>query len=121
MSAPRLTQAELNQFTGSECYYRHSLNPRTVYTEGVQFLAARAGAYWLLDEILLIQPPAGEMALPEFQCWTLTVHEDRSATLVCRDGDDAECYRKRIPWTDFPLPSVELWFANSTLYLPSEH
>jgi hypothetical protein len=26
-----------------------------------------------------------------------------------------------IPWTDFPLDTVTLWFADGTLYLPSEH
>jgi hypothetical protein len=118
---PPLTLAELRQFSGSETWYRHALNRRTVYTEGVQFLAERAGAYWLLDEILLIQIEAARFNLPDFQCWKLTVHEDRSATLVCLDGDMVERYRKRISWTDFPLPDVELWFANDTLYLPSEH
>lgn len=118
---PRLAIAELRQFTGSETWYRHALNRRTVYTEGVQFLAERAGAYWLVDEILLIQPEAAKLKLPEFQCWKLTVHEDRSAALVCFDGNYAERYRKRISWTDFPLPEIELWFANNTLYLPSEH
>jgi hypothetical protein len=26
-----------------------------------------------------------------------------------------------IEYTDFPLPKIELWFANDTVYLPSEH
>lgn len=118
---PRLTQADLNQFTGSETWWRHPLNRRTTYTDGVQFLAERAGAYWLIDEILLIQPDAAKLGLPEFQFWRLKVLPDRSATLLCHDGDGVIAYAKDISWTDFPLDVVELWFTNDVLYLPSEH
>jgi hypothetical protein len=41
--------------------------------------------------------------------------------LICTDGDDERLYVHPIPWTDFPLDTVTLWFANRTLYLPSEH
>jgi hypothetical protein len=57
----------------------------------------------------------------EFQVWTLRVRKDRSATLTCTDGNDVELYSHPIPWTDFPLDAVTLWFAHGTLYLPSEH
>lgn len=120
MSSP-FDPNDLKQFTGSETYYRHSLNRRVIYTEGVQFLAVNAQCYWLLDEIMLIQPPLTQIQLPEFQCWTLTVKPDSSAVLVCTDGNNNEAYRKHIPWTDFPFARVDLWFANDTLYLPSEH
>ncbi len=116
-----LSAADLAQFTGSETYYRHPLNRKCVYTEGVQFLAAKAGAYWLLDEILLVQPHEPILQAAELQVWTLTVHESRSADLVCTDGNDHRLYAKAITWTDFPLRTVSLWFANHTLYLPSEH
>jgi len=115
-----LTAADLRQFTGSECVYRHTLNRKCVYTEGVQYLAEKAGAYWLVDEILLVQPYDPALKAAEFQAWTLTVRDDRSAMLVCTDGNDNQLYAKRIPWTDFPLSSVDLWLENNTLYLPSE-
>lgn len=118
---PRLTHADLNQFTGSECWYRHPLNRRTTYTDGVRFLAEQAGAYWLIDEILLIQPHAADLGLPAFQFWRLKVLPDQSASLLCHDGDGVIAYAKDIPWTDFPLDVVELWFTNDVLYLPSEH
>lgn len=116
-----LTLSELAQFTGSEVFYRHPLTAGCVYTEGVQYLAEKASAYWLIDAILCPQRTQENLRKAEFQVWTLTVREDRSAMLVCDDGDDNIVDSHSIPWTDFPLPRVTLWFANNTLYLPSEH
>lgn len=118
---PVLTAQDLAQFTGSDTFYRHALSGGCVYTEGVQYLAEAGSAYWLLDAILCPQPHEPALRSAEFQVWTLTVREDRSASLICTDGDDARVYVHPIPWTDFPLRSVVLWFANRTLYLPSEH
>lgn len=121
MEKPSLTLANLNQFTGSETFYRHMLNRKCVFTEGVQYLAEQAGAYWLVDEIILAQPYEASLKREEFQVWKLSVRANRSAVLTCTDGNDNHVYAKDIPWTDFPLHEIELWFANNTLYLPSEH
>jgi len=51
-----LNAADLARFTGTEQWFRHSINSKVLYTEGTQYLAEHAGAYWLLDEIALIQP-----------------------------------------------------------------
>ena len=52
----KLTKSS-GQFTGSENWYRHGLIRNVLYTEGAKFVAEGGGAYWLLDEIALIQPP----------------------------------------------------------------
>lgn len=111
----------LAQFTGSETFYRHALSGGCLYTEGAQYLAEAASAYWLLDAILCPQPHNVVLRSAEFQVWTLNVEKDRSAKLICTDGDNGHLYTHVIKWTDFPLDSVTLWFANQTLYLPSEH
>ena len=59
--------------------------------------------------------------LQEFGTWKLEVNEDKSAILVCEDGNDHELYREKIEWIDFPLNKIELWFVNGVLILPSEH
>ena len=46
----------MRQFTGSEHWYRHALNRKIVFTDGAKHVADHGGAYWLLDEIALIQP-----------------------------------------------------------------
>jgi hypothetical protein len=53
--------------------------------------------------------------------WTLTVKPDRTATLACGDGNGNTVFEKPIPFTDFPVDRVTLWFENNTIYLPSEH
>ena len=46
----------LNQFTGSEHWYRGTMNRKVVFTDGANHVADSGGAYWLLDEIAIIQP-----------------------------------------------------------------
>jgi len=53
--------------------------------------------------------------------WTLTVKDDRSATLVCDGGNHNAVATKDIPFTDFPPEGVRLYFANNVIYLASEH
>ena len=121
VASTALKAQDLTQFTGSETFYRHALSGGCVYTEGVQYLAEAGSAYWLIDAILCPQPHHPALRNAEFQVWTLSVQADRSATLICTDGDDECLYVHPVPWTDFRLDSVSLWFANRTLYLPSEH
>jgi hypothetical protein len=121
MTTKTLTPADLAMFTGSERFYRHSINRKVVYTEGAQHVAAAGGAYWLLDEISLIQPYDARVGAEEFQVWKLMVRPDRTATLLCEDRNDNVVFSKEIPYTDFPLDAITLWFANDTIYLPSEH
>lgn len=121
MSNTRLTKADLHQFIGSECVYRHALVRDVVYTEGAQYLAQRAGAYWLLDEIALAQRGDRRIAAEEFQTWRLSVAADRSAQLTCEDGNGRIVFRKKIEWTDFPLDDIVLYFTNRTILLPSEN
>lgn len=119
--AKPFTLQDLAQFTGSEIFYRHALSGGCVYTQGVQYLAEAASAYWLLDAILCPQGFVACLRSAEFQVWTLSVREDRSATLACSDGNDNAIHAVEIPWTDFPLTAVTLWFVDRTLLLPSEY
>jgi hypothetical protein len=101
MTAPKLTHAKLRQFTGTENWYRHAINPAVLYTDGAKYLAEKAGAYWLLDEIALIQPYNKSVAAQKFQVWKLTVNADRAAALTCRGGNNNVIFRKQIDYTDF--------------------
>jgi hypothetical protein len=116
-----LTQSDLDQFTGTENWHRHCINRNVLFTDGARFLADRAGAYWLLDEIAIVQPHDPRVAAEEFQVWKLTLRPDHTATLTCDDGNGNIVFTKNIEFTDFPLDEVTLYFANSVIYLPSEH
>ena len=111
----------LSQFSGSEHWYRHGLVPSITFTDGAKYVADEAGAYWLLDEIVLAQRYVHAVAAEEFQVWKLAVNADNSATLVCENGNYKTVYSKEIPFTDFPAEGITLWFANDVIYLPSEH
>lgn len=121
MSNDKLTAGELCQFTGSEHWYRHGLVRDILFTDGAKYVADKGGAYWLLDEIAFAQRGDKRVAAEEFQVWKLTVQPDRTATLACGDGNGTTVFQKALDYTDFPAESVELWFENNTIYLPSEH
>jgi hypothetical protein len=116
-----LTKADLSQFTGTEQWYRHSLNRKVLFTDGIKFLADRAGAYWLIDEIALIQPYDKRVATQPFQVWKLIVRPDHTATLTCEDGNGKAVFTKQISFTDFPLDEIMLYFTDNVILLPSEY
>ena len=114
------TAAELAQFTGTARWYRHSLVKTVLYTDGVKFIAERAGAYWLIDEIALSQ--LGEPALKgeEFQVWTLIV-DGTAAMLRCDDGNERRLLEKQIGYTDFPEQGIKLYCTDGVIILPGEY
>lgn len=116
---------DLSGFTGTEKYYQVSMFDRTVCTDGVKYMADTAGAWWLVDVIVSHQSNPKVRKEP-FQVWELTVLEDQSATVTCEDGNGHLITEQRIEYTDFPDPSIELYFINlrgqlPTILLPSEY
>ena len=118
-NAAQLQQA-LRHFTGTEHWYRHPMFRTYLYTDGVQYLAEQAGAYWLIDAIFACQTEPRVKHEP-FQVWTLTVNDDRSAVLACTDGNTHPVYRQEFSYTDFPLKQQTLYLTNDVLLLPSEY
>jgi len=117
-----LTAADLRQFTGSEQWYRHGINRSVLFTDGAKYVADTGGAYWLLDEIALAQRYDKRVAGEEFQFWKLAVNLDQhTGVLTCDDGNGNIVYSKPIPFTDFPLEEISLYFTNNTILLPSEY
>lgn len=115
-----LTASELAQFTGTENWYRHTLARKVHYTDGVLFVAERAGAYWLIDEIAVAQKAEAALMNEEFQVWTLVV-EGSSALLRCDDGNDRRLLEKQIEYTDFPEPGIKLYAVDGVIMLPGEY
>jgi hypothetical protein len=121
MSNDKLTADALRQFTGSDHWYRHGLVRGILFTDGAKYVADQGGAWWLLDEIVFAQRFQKAVAAEEFQVWKLTVKPDHTATLACEDGNGRTVFEKALEYTDFPAETLELWFENNTIYLPSEH
>lgn len=113
-------RSSLRNFTGTTEYFRHLSGLR--YTDGVQFLAETAGAYWLLDLIASWQPKALRDAwLQEFQLWELFVRDDQSAVVVCSRDSEDKAFQQEIEYTDFPLEYVKLYVERGVVLLPTEH
>lgn len=130
MTEPKLTHTDLTQFTGTDIWFRHSLARNVVYTEGVKYMADKAGAHWLVDKIATINAPYGieQVRAEPFQAWKLKV-TGNTAILTATDGgkegnDPKEIYREEITYTDFPLDEIDLWVEVGecpVILLPSEH
>ncbi|MCL2659961.1 MAG: hypothetical protein FWD64_05525 [Acidobacteriaceae bacterium] len=122
-TTPTLTETDLRQFHGTETWFRHWGNRSMTYTEGVQYMAERGGAYWLIDEIAISQSlPA--VKREEFQVWTLTLSDADTkfgAVLTCDDGNDNIVYTKKIPFTDFPLSTIKFYCTDNVIMLPGEY
>lgn len=118
----QLTTADLAQFTGSENWYRHALVRRITFTDGAHFVAEKAGAFWLLDEVALANCFKKKVKAEPFQVWKLKRNKTgHGAKLAVEDGNGNVVYRKRITFTDFPLAEFELWFTDNVILLPSEY
>lgn len=110
----------LQNFYGTEFWYRHETYRLFTYTDGVQFLAEQAGAYWLIDLIFSLQYEIPSVKETPFQCWKLEVR-DNAAVLSCEDGNGGKVYSRTIEFTDFPMKEISLWFTDNVLLLPSEY
>jgi hypothetical protein len=55
------------------------------------------------------------------QVWKLTVNPDRSASLVCDDGNHNFVNTHQIEFTDFPIDEIKFYFTDNTILLPSEY
>lgn len=109
---------QIAMLQGTAQYFRHFV-PTVRYTDGAKLVAEKCCAYWLLDAIASYQTNRFRLE-HEFQVWKLTVNGS-SAVLVCSDGDDNTIVSQKIEFTDFPLPEMTLWCANSIIYHPNEH
>ena len=115
------TKADLEQFIGTSCYYRHWLN-RFVMTEGAYYIFEQGGA-WIVDAIASYQTQKllSDPMLRDFQLWELQVNANRTAILKClRDTDDV-VLQQEIAFTDFPLNKIKFYLVEGVLLLPSEY
>ncbi len=111
----------LAQFYGSERLFRHTFVKAFLYTEGIQFLAEKAGAYWLLDLVAFNQH---KMRGEEFQHWVITVKNGK-AVIKVDDGNGNPLWKKNIAYTDFPLGEFSFYVCYNgqgvTAMLKSEY
>jgi len=103
MTTKTLSKSDLAQFTGSENWCRHGINRNVLYTDGAQHVAEHGGAYWLLDEIAIIQPYNKAVAAEEFQVWSLIADQHERAP---------------VKWDILSFVSAPYFFAHLKLRFP---
>lgn len=128
-----LKDKDLSGFCGTEQYTRYSpLFPNVLLTDGALFVAENGGTnggFWLMDAISSYQPDLQRKYrwAKEMQFWKLTVDlNKKSAVLTCTEDSDKEPVVKQvIEYTDFDLPSIDLWVGpmddKQIILLPSEY
>jgi hypothetical protein len=84
MSAHDLRPEVLRQFNGTENWYRHGLIRNVAYTDGAQYVAEHAGAYWLLDIIAIAQRMMTALA----SLLTVNFHTWKSSPAPSRPTDE---------------------------------
>jgi hypothetical protein len=117
----KISQAELERqlsnFIGTCDWHKHQLTG-FLYTDGVSYCAETFGMYWFLDIVFFENKPK---LLDEFQVWKLVRNTDFSCVITADDGNGNILFTKKIEYTDFPSESIEFYFTNNVLLLPSEN
>ena len=116
----QLNPAALAQFTGTENWYRHAINRKVLFTDGAKYVADQAAAYWLLDEIALIQPYNSRIAAESFQVWKLKVNGDhprnsyaRTETTISSSQNTSRSRTSRLKASRFGSPITPSCFRAS--------
>jgi len=113
----------LRMYTGTTQWFRNQLYPTMLYTEGVQFFAEHADAYWFLDIVGTEIHPL--QATVPFMHITFSVTDDNTATIIATDGGDgAEPKQVYYKDMDFALATTGDWkffLTDNVLLLPSEY
>lgn len=139
---PKITSEELVQglksFYGSEKFRRHSLNRRVVHTDGVDYFAQQAEAYWFIDAVALGMagnPGLVPKVVPqksEFAVVFLKSKDGKALIEAYSDGTDEEgwleenrLFQQAVDITNCPEGDWKfflIWDGESaTLLLPSEY
>jgi len=109
---------DLSSFYGTENYYKHPLVQQFLYTDGVQYFATEAGAYWFLDIVATEYFPL--LKTEGFLSIQLAV-QSGAATITVTDGNDRNLKSRRIDFTDCPEGEYLFFLTDGVLMLSSEY
>jgi len=124
-------ESVLNHAAGTIYYYVLNNICRTPggeyikITDGVKWLATAAECFWLLDIIASYQK--NRKLDQEFQVWKFeTLPQEKQRYYNCMAemqgyNDTDLVIRQKIPFTDFPLETLKLYYIRGVILLPSEY
>ena len=109
------------QSTGSETFYRHWVSKNTIYTNGVDAIATKANAYWLVDDIIINSLLYQKIT---FQVWELKVDIDKETAILTLYDDTKKVKDFEYSFTTFPC-DIKFYLIDDTvrwtLLLPQEY
>jgi len=111
---------DLTQFFGTTQYWRTQpmFAPKLVHTDGVQYFADTAGAYWFLD---IVATEGYELHKKNpFMSINMEV-ADGKAVIAFEDGDLNTLKIKKIAMTDCPSGIYTFFLADNVFMLTSEY
>lgn len=114
-------KSSLSHFTGTSRYIRDPFTGM-MHTDGIEHLAERAEAHWLVSDIGAVFRYHPKVKEIPFQLWTLTVDEENRAVLTCQeDCDMSVIYEQKYEYTDFPVGTWKMYLIDGVLLVPSEY
>ncbi len=118
-------QTGLAQFTTTETWHRHSLNRRLLWTDGAQYFADQAEAWWFIDAVALGvygKPGPIPLAVPEqdhFGIVLLDVGDGKATIQVRSDYDENDDTAGHLLWHT-PIHSTDCPEGIWKFYLAAE-
>jgi hypothetical protein len=113
-------KSALAHCTGTEQWYRHPLNQKLMYTDGVRTFAKNAGggAYWFLDIVATeVAPLQDDEAFISMSIKST----DGEAELEATDGNDNILWSRQLDFTDCPEGTWNFYLIDNVMLLPSEY
>lgn len=109
---------ELEQFIGTEHWYRILPKCPLMITDGVKYFADKGEAYWAVTDILLT---AQIVKLPFLLAKVIC--KDCTAKIVYEDGDGRELpdISTQYPTTDLEQGVYKFYIVDDVMLLPSEY
>ncbi len=112
---------QLEHYVGAQRNYPYQVDNHVIFlTDGCQYVADQARAYWLFDLILSYQQDK-RLLEESVQVWTLTKQKEGGWWLTCADGYDTILLTHWLEYCDFPLRTIELYLIDSECMLASEY
>jgi hypothetical protein len=110
---------DLSQFTGTEAYHRTFVfSPKLKHTDGVQYFAEQAQAFWFLDIVATEIYPFSD----KYPFMTIyLIVKDGKAEIIVQDGDISRLMQRQIEFTDCPEGTYEFFLMDDVLMLTSEY
>jgi len=117
-----LTEADLRQFTGSETHGIATRSTARCFSPTEQNTSPTPEALIGCSTKSPLPSVTRRKSPPKnSSAGSLPSKADRTATLVCDDGNGRVVFSKQIEFTDFSLDTISLYFTNNTILLPSEY